>query len=97
MAEALHFGNFAGLVSKTIWSLFGAVVTALSITGVIVFWKRTARNARPSKRSAARRIWYIVRPWGGAMGVLKPVNLGVVVFSLVALTMTIPLLFDVPR
>ena len=89
MADALHFGNFAGLVSKTIWFLFGAVVTALSITGVIVFWKRTARNARPSERSAARRIWYIVRPWGGAMGVLKPVNLGGVVFSLVALTMTI--------
>jgi len=54
-----------------------------------VFWKRTARHARPSERSAVRRIWHIVRPWGGAMGVLKPVNLGVIIFSLVALTMTI--------
>jgi uncharacterized iron-regulated membrane protein len=88
LAEALHFGNFAGLVSKTIWFVFGAILTGLSVTGVIVFWKRMARRATPTEASAGRRLWHILRPWGGAMGVLKPVNFAVVAFSIAALTMT---------
>jgi len=46
-ADPVHFGDFAGLISKTIWFLFGAVMTASSITGAWLYLRRINR-ARPS-------------------------------------------------
>lgn len=45
-ADPLHFGNFGGLLTKLIWVLFGAILTALCVTGVIIYMKRTALAAR---------------------------------------------------
>lgn len=43
-ADPLHFGNFAGLASKLVWVLFGLLLTAMSITGVMIYSKRTLRG-----------------------------------------------------
>lgn len=44
-ADPLHFGNFAGLLSKLLWVIFGLMLTAMSLTGAIIFAKRTAGAA----------------------------------------------------
>ncbi|WP_250459044.1 PepSY-associated TM helix domain-containing protein [Microbulbifer litoralis] len=44
----LHFGNFAGLVSKVIWCVVGLSPLLLSVTGIYIW------NRRRSKRRAAR-------------------------------------------
>lgn len=88
LVDALHFGDFAGLVSKAIWFLFGLVTLAISTSGVIVFWKRTARS-HPEEGAGGRRWWRVVKPWGGAMGWLKPVNIAIIVLSIAASVMTL--------
>lgn len=45
-ADPLHFGNFGGLVTKLIWTIFGMLLTGLCATGVIIFTKRAAHAAR---------------------------------------------------
>lgn len=41
-ADPLHFGDFAGLTSKLIWFVLGFALTALSLSGAVVFARRTA-------------------------------------------------------
>lgn len=38
--DPLHFGNFGGIWTKFIWFLFGIALTAMSVTGVMMTWKR---------------------------------------------------------
>jgi len=45
-ADPLHFGNFAGLAGKLAWALFGLAMTALCVTGAVIFTKRSASAAR---------------------------------------------------
>lgn len=63
----LHFGRLGGRVphcgrgfcdsvTKAMWAFFGLVPTAMSITGVIMWWNRIVRprvSAHPSKRARA--------------------------------------------
>lgn len=81
LADALHFGDFAGLASKIVWFVFGAVTSALSVTGFIVFWKRSTHSASPAPPRAGRSLWRVLRPWGGAMGAFKPLNVAVLAFA----------------
>lgn len=49
----IHSGRILGLPGRILISIMGLVVAALSITGVIIWWKkrnaRVARNARPKR------------------------------------------------
>ncbi|MEM9743867.1 MAG: PepSY-associated TM helix domain-containing protein [Pseudomonadota bacterium] len=40
IADPLHFGFFGGLVTKLLWFVFGLAMFALTVTGVILTWKR---------------------------------------------------------
>jgi uncharacterized iron-regulated membrane protein len=65
MADPLHFGYFGGLPTKVIWFVFGAAMSALSITGIVIYGKRTVHSlerrerARPTaRRSADGHRWF---------------------------------------
>ncbi|MFW5660840.1 MAG: PepSY-associated TM helix domain-containing protein [Oceanicaulis sp.] len=60
-ADPLHFGTFGGYWTKTIWFLFGAVLSALAITGVVIYALRIAKQEREPARWSAS----IVRVWRG--------------------------------
>lgn len=87
LADAFHFGDFAGLISKLVWFTFGLVMTGMSITGLVIFWKRTRRGEE--ERSRVRSVLAGLKPWGGGMGWFKPVNLIVLCVSVYATTMAI--------
>jgi uncharacterized iron-regulated membrane protein len=58
MADPLHFGNFGGLWSKAIWFLFGALLTALSISGAAIYAIRLAGARAEGTGASVRRIWF---------------------------------------
>ncbi|MEM0911801.1 MAG: PepSY-associated TM helix domain-containing protein [Pseudomonadota bacterium] len=43
--DPIHFGYFGGVWSKFIWFVFGLTLTAMSLTGVLMTWKRTKSNS----------------------------------------------------
>lgn len=69
MADPLHFGTWGGMATKIVWFLFGALLTALSITGVMIYSLRlkTAHAAEvagvPRRYGAVRRAWHGMGLW----------------------------------
>jgi len=47
----LHFGNFAGPKTKTVWVILGLAPSGLFVTGVLMWWNRVlSREARRLRR-----------------------------------------------
>lgn len=59
MADPLHFGTWGGLPTKILWFLSGALLTALSVSGVAVYGLRLLRAERAPQRASSvlRRAW----------------------------------------
>jgi uncharacterized iron-regulated membrane protein len=53
MADPLHFGTFGGLATKVLWFVFGAVLTGMAVTGVLIYSQRLAREAGEDVRKRA--------------------------------------------
>jgi len=41
---AVHFGSFAGMLSKVLWFLLGLLPTGLLVTGLVMWWNRSLRR-----------------------------------------------------
>lgn len=46
MADPLHFGTFGGIWTKILWFLFGAAMTAMAVTGAMIYAMRLAKASR---------------------------------------------------
>jgi len=55
MADPLHFGSFGGWPVRLLWFLFGAALTALSVTGVYLYGLRVADAMRSAMRRGQAR------------------------------------------
>ncbi len=76
-ADPLHFGTLGGYWTKTIWFLFGAVLSALAMTGVAIYAMRIGKESAALSRGRAglRAAWM-------AMGWVRWVALGLVLLPL---------------
>jgi uncharacterized iron-regulated membrane protein len=56
IADPLHYGTFGGLVTKLIWFVFGLVLSSMSITGFLIWGKRTVKAARGARAASGKSI-----------------------------------------
>lgn len=63
-ADPLHFGTLGGYPTRIVWFLFGAALSALSITGVVIYALRLAKaERRPATwRHGAAKAWRAMGP-----------------------------------
>jgi uncharacterized iron-regulated membrane protein len=50
----LHFGRFAGVKTKTLWTVMGLIPPALFVTGALMWWNRVLRPAALRQTSPIR-------------------------------------------
>ena len=79
MNNSLHFGVFAGYISKWIYFLFGALLSALSVTGAMVYALRLGK----SERSKFAFKYFCRKVWLG-MGVARWPAMALTLFSFIA-------------
>lgn len=61
MADPLHFGTFGGLGTKILWFVFGALMTALAVTGTMIYAMRLTRT---EAGGGMRIAWRGMGVWG---------------------------------
>jgi len=81
----LHYGTWGydgtgDFLVKLVWFVFGTAMCVLSISGMIIFYKRTksaTQKLLPTTlgvKQKAYKAWLVIRPWGGPMSGFKYVN-----------------------
>jgi uncharacterized iron-regulated membrane protein len=67
MADPLHFGTFGGMWTRSLWFLFGLLLTGLSVSGAAIYSLRLARreaqHAVPPQSGHLARIWRAMGTW----------------------------------
>ena len=63
MADPLHFGSFGGYWTKVPWLVFGVALTALSLSGVVIYGLRIARETRTAVSHAHWRLAWADMGW----------------------------------
>jgi uncharacterized iron-regulated membrane protein len=59
-ADPLHFGDFGGLIGKTLWFIFGLLLSGLCLTGAYLHVCRQSRHRNEQHRRAGVLIAYLV-------------------------------------
>ena len=80
MADPLHFGTWGGMTTKIVWFVFGLAMTALAVTGIVIYSVRL-KKAYAAERTQANKSW-LRRSWDG-MGSWGYVGAGIVLLSVV--------------
>lgn len=62
MADPLHFGTFGGFATRLIWFAFGAVMTGLSVTGMMIYTLRMKRAEQEAAVGSAPWLWRSLGP-----------------------------------
>ena len=81
----LHYGTWGydgigDFLVKLVWCVFGFAMAILSISGMIIYYKRTksaTEKLLPKEQGLkrnAKKTWFVMRPWGGPMGGFKYLN-----------------------
>lgn len=62
--EPLHYGLWGGFLSRLLWLIFGALATAVSLFGVMIYAARVLPSPKDTTvpSSAIRRIWHGMSP-----------------------------------
>ncbi|RMF35266.1 MAG: hypothetical protein D6754_13540 [Alphaproteobacteria bacterium] len=71
MADPIHFGFWGGTASRILWAVFGVMLCALAVLGLVIHIRRVAamEAKRGRNRSDLARAWRDMGPWGlGAWG-----------------------------
>ncbi|MFA9462143.1 PepSY-associated TM helix domain-containing protein [Thiohalorhabdus sp. Cl-TMA] len=55
IADPLHYGTLGGLWTKIVWFVFGLLLTGMSITGFLIWTRRTAVATRDVSKDRTRR------------------------------------------
>lgn len=80
MADPLHFGTWGGMATKIVWFVFGLAMTALSVTGIVIYSVRLKKAYAADSSRASSNGW-MLRAWRG-MGAWGYVGGGIVLLSL---------------
>ena len=54
IADPLHYGTIGGIWTKLLWFVFGVILTGMSITGFLIWSKRTFKAAREPHHATDR-------------------------------------------
>lgn len=74
MADPLHFGNFGGWITKTLWVVFGLILSFLSLSGTWMYVKRLAGRSQRINRKLLKNTVVVSLLIGGLtliMGALR--------------------------
>ena len=52
--DHLHFGTFAGMLSKVIYFIFGVILNALAVTGTYIFGMRVAKIGKSTPKPQSK-------------------------------------------
>lgn len=68
-ADPLHFGSWGGFATRLLWFLFGAGLTGLAVTGVLIYALRLKHDAAAGQGKAGQGRGVLAAMWRG-MGIM---------------------------